>query len=258
MGFFLIFFLFSSALLYSADQIGEVRKLYQNALISIGQGDLFTAETNFIIITRKPYHDREAFRAYISKSYYFLGDIYFIREDFSKAITYYRIVLSKFRDEEISSKALYKLGRTLIMADRVDEGIGVLEEFIMKHPEEKELISSSYYWLGRAYLKKGDRERAISSYNKILQEYPESYFAYEVREKLATLSGIRENIETISNLPAVTNKNILIQKERKEKLDKEKELLKKILTLLEIKQKLLELKMEYLDKIAKEKEENFE
>lgn len=252
MRFYLIFLLFLSLEIF-ADEIGDLRRLYKDALVNLGNGNLNVAESNFILITKKSDQEKKAFKPYISKAYYFLGDIYFIKEDFKKAITFYRIVLTKYRDEEIASFALYKLGRTLVISDKLEEGIGVLQEFIINFPEEKDLISASYYWLGRAFLKKGDREKAIASYKKILEEYPESYFAYEVRVKLDALFGIQQNQKDISNIPVVTNKNILMHKE---KLQKEKELLKKILTLLEIKQKLLELKMEYIDKMAKEKEEN--
>ncbi len=250
---FIVIFFFSFSF---SSEIAEIRKLYQSALIYLDEGKLDLAETNLISILRYPNQNRKAIRTFVSKAHYFLGEVYFIKEDFNKAIINYRIVLERFKEEEIYSKTLYKLGRTLIIADRLNEGIGVLEDFILNYPQNSELIPSSYYWLGRAYLKKGERNRAISYYKKILESYPNSYFAYEVRESLKTLSGMEENEGMISNIPFVTNKNILIEKEKKEKLEKEKELLKKIIALLEIKQELLELKMEYLNRIAREKEES--
>ncbi len=254
--FFLIFFIFYSSL-FSQD-IGDVRALYKEALIEFSNGNIVKAESNFIKITRNPNRNIKIYREYIAKSHYFLGEIYFLKEDFKKSILNYRIVLEKFPDEEIYAKTMYKLGRTLIISDRLDEGIGVLEEFNIKYYDDKNLKGASYYWLGRGYHKKGEKEKAIQSYQKVLSENPDSSFAYEVREILKTFSEIIKNETNISIITEKTNINIQKQQEKKQKLEKEKELLKKISSLLEIKQKLLEIKLELLNNSAKEKEEKNE
>ncbi len=233
-----------------SDEIGEIRKMYKEALTEFGKGNITKAESNFIIISRNPKRDIKVYREFIAKSHYFLGEIYFLKEDFRKSITYYRVVLEKFQDEEIYEKALYKLGRTLIIADRLDEGIAVLEDFNRKYTTSN---GASYYWLGRGYLKKGEKEKALSSYEKLLSLYPDSPFAYEVRETLATFGEIKKNDNKISNLKI--NPEIEREKEHRLKLDKKKELLKKISYLLEIKQRLLEIKLELLNQSIISKEE---
>lgn len=255
--FFLIFFIFSSYL-FSQD-IGNVRLLYKEALSEFANGNISKAESNFIKITRNPNRNIKVYREYIAKSHYFLGEIYFLKEDFKKSILNYRIVLEKFPDEEIYPNTLYKLGRTLIISERLDEGIGVLEEFTIKYSSyDTNLLSASYYWLGRAYQKKGEREKAIQSYQKILSEYPSSSFAYEVREILKTFSEISKNETNIIQITIKTNIDIQKQQERKQKLEKEKELLNKISKLLEIKQRLLEIKLELLNESAITKEDKNE
>ncbi|MCX7821128.1 MAG: tetratricopeptide repeat protein [Brevinematales bacterium] len=255
--FFLFCFIFYANFLFS-NEIGQLRATYKEALADFANGNILKAESNFIKITRNPNRNIKIYRDYIAKSHYFLGEIYFVKEEFKKSILNYRIVLEKFPDEEIYPKALYKLGRTLIISERIDEGIGVLEEFIIKYPEDTNLTSASYYWLGRGYQKKGEREKAIQSYQKLLTNYPDSSFSYEVREILKTFSEIRKNETNISQITIKTNIDIQKQQEKKQKLEKEKELLKKISTLLEIKQKLLEIKLELLNESAKTKEEDNE
>jgi TolA-binding protein len=246
----------SHTMLFSQSS-GEVRKLYYQALQALGRGEIELAYTNFTNILNIKDQNRIILKPFIAKSYYFLGEIYFLKEDFDNAILNYRKVLEKFPREEIYRKAFYKLGRTLIIAERLAEGIPVLEEFIAKYfTDEKKLIPSSYYWLAKAYLKRGEKEKALSFFNKILYEFPDSAFAYEARQNINSLGALENNKIEISKISSEKNEaELLKEKEKNIKLQKEKELLDKISKLLEIKEKLLEIKLNLIEEFAKEKEE---
>lgn len=244
------------AILFS-EEIGEVRRLYKEALSDFAEGKIDAAISNFTLISRSKRRNEPLFRFYIARSYYFLGEIAFLKEDFDKAILNYRIVLERFQEESIYERAFYKLGRTLIIADRLIEGIGMLEEFITKYYSNTNFVASAYYWLGKGYIKNGEEEKGISCFRKILENYPFSRYAYDAREILKTFSSIKETKMEKKEIGGFENEKspeLVKEKEREKKLLMAKEFLEKVSKLLEIKQALLEYKMEILEEISRKRE----
>ena len=76
---------------------------------------------------------------------------------------------------------LDRVGYALLQADRVEDAIEIYKLNVEFFPEQ----SRPYDSLGKAYLIKGDREKAIGYYRKSLELNPDNENAVEQLEKLA-------------------------------------------------------------------------
>lgn len=68
---------------------------------------------------------------------------------------------------------LYAIGYNNTVEKRFDEAITALNSFLSIYPEHK-LASNAQYWLGEVYYAKGDYERAILEFDKVVKNYPKA------------------------------------------------------------------------------------
>ncbi len=252
---FLLFFLILTVLSFGQD-LAEVKKNYLQGVTSLANNDLKSAEESFNRVISAHAAKNKTFDPYIAKSYYFLGDISFIRQDYDKAVDNYKLVARLYYQEDIYSKSLYKLGRTLVMAGRYSEGIAVLEDYIAQYQNKDFLEDHSYYWMGRACAKKNDYIRALSIYQFVLDKYPSSALSFELRNSISTLQGILEEQNSQRSMQEEKSTGLLDLKQKNELLVKEKNILEQMSRLLQIKQRLLEIKAIKVEALARLKEQN--
>lgn len=68
---------------------------------------------------------------------------------------------------------LYAIGYNGAMEKRFDEASVSLAAFLSTYPDHK-LASNAQYWLGEVYYAKGDYERAILEFDKVVKKYPKA------------------------------------------------------------------------------------
>ncbi|MBI5681721.1 MAG: tol-pal system protein YbgF [Deltaproteobacteria bacterium] len=74
--------------------------------------------------------------------------------------------------EQIDPKTLYEEGRKYVMEEKgFNKGIEILRNFIKIFPEH-ELADNAQYWIGEAYDRQKDYERAVLEYNEVIKRYP--------------------------------------------------------------------------------------
>jgi TolA-binding protein len=91
----------------------------------------------------------------------------FSAERYKEALSGFKRIIELAADAEYAEKALFDLGRCLYMLDQHDLAIKHFTQMIQTHPKHPDLVDSLYF-LGQAYEKKGDAERARGFYKKIL------------------------------------------------------------------------------------------
>lgn len=237
-------------------EIGEARSIYMKGVQAMGENNLTTALSNFIQISQLKDDGKPAFDKLKARAFYFLGDVYFVMESFEQAIANYQKVVQKYYQHDIYTKALYKLGRTLILTGRLDEGIGVLSDYSAKYENADGLADKALYWTGRGYAAKGSYQQAYNTFQLIMNRYPATSLSYEIQSSMEILSKWLDNKKSEKQLAvaAQSTNDTDAQKKKGITLAEEKALLIKMSKLLEIKQKLLEIKAEKVEMLTRLKE----
>jgi TolA-binding protein len=234
-----------------AQDSGAVKSAYMKAVSELADNHLAEAEKDFRALISDCLASGNKFAKTISRSYYFLGDVYFMRRDYLNAVSCYKMVSEKYYQEEIYPRALYKLGRTLILNNQPDEGIAVLNDVAANYDAPYSMGDNALYWIARGYILKGEYYTALNTYQSILEKYPSTTLSFEIRKSLNLLN---EYLELQNKQKDIQNfKN---NKSKMPQLSAQKNILEKIARLLQIKQRLLEIKagkVEMLSQIQSEK-----
>jgi len=101
-----------------------------------------------------------------AKSYYEAVSL-FSSEKYKEALADFKKIVEANADSEYVTKALYDMGRCLYMLGQYDLTVKHFTQMIQTYPKHPDLIDTLLY-LGQAYEKKGDPERAKGFYKKIL------------------------------------------------------------------------------------------
>jgi TolA-binding protein len=101
-----------------------------------------------------------------AKSYYDAVSL-FSSEKYKEALAGFKRLVEGNSDPEYVTKALYEMGRCLFMLQQFDLTIKHFTQMVQTYPKHPDLIDTLLY-LGQAYEKKGDAERAKGFYKKIL------------------------------------------------------------------------------------------
>lgn len=234
---------------------GAVKSLYMKGVMALANNNLSEAEKNFNAIIGAADTADFNIDAYKAKSWYFLGDVQFIRQNYDKSVKFYRTVTEKYYTQDIYSKAMYKLGRTLVVNGRSQEGLEILKDYLEKYQNQDAFADNAYFWMAKAFIGLKDYQPALNAYHLILEKFPDSALAYEIRNSISSLEKIiedqdRQNLKTA----AKTDESQSITQKR-EKLVQEKALLEKMAKLLKIKQRMLEIKSEKVELLGQLKQQ---
>jgi Flp pilus assembly protein TadD len=100
---------------------------------------------------------------------------------YDKAIEHFKEALAS---ERHFSGILHNLCNAGIKADKLDEVLNVIEDWILKKPDDGDL----YYWAGIIYGQKGDRARAVEQFDKAMK-------LAESQHKKELVAQIKEQLE---------------------------------------------------------------
>lgn len=118
-----------------------------------------------------------------AKAYYDAVSL-FSQGKYKDALVAYKKIADSKSDPEYSAKALYDMGRCLYMLAQYDATIRHFTQFVQSNPKSPDIVDS-LYWLGQAYEKKGDIERAKGFYKKIIVMESDEDAAVRLKAKKA-------------------------------------------------------------------------
>ena len=102
----------------------------------------------------------------VAKSYYNAVSL-FSQQKYSDALTEFRKISQNSDDQEYLAKSLFEIGRCFFSLNDFDKCIAHYTGMIQKYPKHPDLVEALYY-VGGAYEKKADLDKARSFYNKII------------------------------------------------------------------------------------------
>lgn len=100
-----------------------------------------------------------------------IGDIYFDRKEYQKALESYDIVLEKYSDSLWSDYAQYQVGNVSFASAKYDRAVLAYQNVLFNYPNTR-LKEDVFFQLGMAYFKIGDFERSAAEFEKLLKLFP--------------------------------------------------------------------------------------
>lgn len=101
------------------------------------------------------------------------GDIYFLQQNYAKAIEQYNNAYNKISNKELLPFALYSMAKSYQALRDYNNAILKFNDFINKYPDHY-LLPEIYLSLAITYEAKNEKELAKQTYQKIMVLYPQT------------------------------------------------------------------------------------
>jgi soluble lytic murein transglycosylase len=119
------------------------------------------------------------------------GNYYWVLLDRAKAALYYQRVLDVTPNGKNDYNAEWRVAWVSYLT-RQPQADQKLKVFLLKYPVSANAVDA-LYWLGRFSERSGNPAHARSFYNKALERFPETYFAFAAADRLVKLGPGEEN-----------------------------------------------------------------
>ncbi|MFW6365426.1 MAG: tetratricopeptide repeat protein [Spirochaetota bacterium] len=130
--------------------------------------------------------DRALFGYIKRNGYYIAAGIFFQNENYPESKEYYEMFLTKQSSSELAPLAQFQSAVCSEWLDKPEEAFFIYKQM------EADLQDTRYmerivYDIARLYAQRGEEEKAKEYYNRVLTEYPSSYYANQSRKRLMLL-----------------------------------------------------------------------
>ena len=110
---------------------------------------------------------------YVSDAYARIGDCYFISKEYDKAIEdYSKVVEMKGIDADY---ALFQEAKCYGVLGKYDQKVRVLSDLVNKH-KKSAYYDEAIYDLGEAYVHANDNKNALTCFNRVIDEFPNTNY----------------------------------------------------------------------------------
>lgn len=159
----------------SSDAIIKAHYLLANSLLA--SGERYSALDKYKKITEQypeTYYGRE--------SYLRQGECYFQLGEPEKGISQWRQLIDRYPDSYQTMTSLWNLARYYTKNNNDSEALEAYRELSERFSKSR-LGDDALYWRGKTLQKMGLEEEANSIYEKVLNDYPLSYYAERISEQ---------------------------------------------------------------------------
>jgi TolA-binding protein len=184
--FILVFFIFTSALIFSQNINGN--KLMESGLNNFSEGNYTLALGHFRDIILDSANEKIH-----GTAYYWIARSYMAQNLLEKAENNLDFFIQNFVSNKLYPDAIYQKARILFRKGMYDSSVQFFYKFIEAYPEHP-YISKSYFWIAESLFELGHLEEAKIIYSMIIREYPKSYKLEAAKYKLSLITlKFREN-----------------------------------------------------------------
>jgi len=124
---------------------------------------------------------------YARQSYLRLAESYFQLKETEKGISLWRELISKYPNSYESMTSLWNLARHYSSNNFYSEAIDYYRELSERFSQSR-LGDDALYWKGKTLENIGSDEEAKIAYEKLIREYPLSYYTERIREQRSDIS----------------------------------------------------------------------
>ncbi len=176
-----------------------IRTLYLYAGALLATGNRSSATEKYLQITESfPEH------YFAQLSYLRLSEIEFLQNRDEEGINFLRQLITKYPSSFPTQEAAWKVARYYTNKGLIDESLSYYQ-FIYEHFPLSNQADDALYWMGKLLYPR-ERERGIQCLERLLVQFPDSYFAFrvpqevrdEVREYYVSLSDIIAQSKEVS------------------------------------------------------------
>ena len=124
----------------------------------------------------------------VPDSLFWRGESVYHQARYPEAAALFTDYLSRYASGELADDARYDLGRTRLAMKDPEAAFGEFE-IVAEAGRNDALRAASWCELGDLYLERGDPEKALEAYDRVLKEFPSSGFADDAQYRMATALG---------------------------------------------------------------------
>lgn len=157
------------------DQISNTLYLYAGALLATGNYNMASIEYRKIL---QKYPENY----FAPLSYLRLSEIEFLEKREEEAIILLKELIEKYPATSSAQEAAWQLARYYTNKSLIDESLDYYQFIYEQFPQSSQ-ADDALYWMGKLLYPK-EREKAIEWFKKLLVQFPDSYFAFRVPEKI--------------------------------------------------------------------------
>ncbi len=138
-----------------------------------------------------------------SESALFLaGNYYWVQLDRERAASYYQRLYANFPTAADALAAQWRLTWAAVLKRQPNASADLAEH--LRHFPGSQFSPDAVYWLGRLSEEAGNAALARTYYAKLLERFPQNYFAVTAAKRLRTLGpGAGADADILANIPAV-------------------------------------------------------
>ncbi|MCJ7790194.1 MAG: tetratricopeptide repeat protein, partial [Candidatus Atribacteria bacterium] len=166
----------------TSDIITKVHYFLANSIFALGERYSAIEKYNKII-TQYPES------SYARESYLRLAECYFQLNEPEKGIFQWKQVIEKYPDSDQAMNALWNLGRYYTKNNNNSEALEAYR-LLAERFSKSSLGDDALYWRGKTLQKMGLEEEARVIYEKLLREYPLSYYTERITKQRDDLNFV--------------------------------------------------------------------
>lgn len=151
--------------------------------------------------------------------YYWTGQSYMALDNFRKAENIFDNIIKNYKNTPEAVNSLYQKGRIYFNKSYYEKTIEYMHLFL-DISGENTLNGNAYFWIAESLFSLGHKDESLIIYNKVIEEYPESY-KYEASKYRSELIKLGEREDELMKLLKWSHEESL--KERELFIKKEKE-----------------------------------
>jgi len=124
--------------------------------------------------------------AYAPDAYFWGAKAYLALGLLPDADRFLEYFLAQYGQHPFAAEARYQKSRLLFLEMDYENAIQASQEFIARHPRS-DFVPNAYYWIGESLYKLGQLDEAGRVFEKVLQDYPQSFKVEAARYQLALI-----------------------------------------------------------------------
>jgi soluble lytic murein transglycosylase len=142
--------------------------------------------------------------SWLESALFTAGNMYLLRQDYDRAIDYYREIHERFPNSSKAAYAHWKCAWLTYRQNRPEQAKKYFDEQIEFYPASNE-VANAMYWRGRMAQDDHNYALARAYYQKVADRYRNYYYGVSARKQLATLPEAQPvPVANLQRIPGIT------------------------------------------------------